>query len=98
MDKRVYFGLAVIGLVLPYSQFIVFLMKNGVDLGLIIHEITAYRISTFAWLDVVVTAIVVIVDVMEEKADLKQWWLPVAASLLIGPSCGLPLYLYMRSG
>ncbi len=94
MDKRVFLGLAVIGLVLPYSQFIPFLSENGINLSLITHEITAYRLSAFAWLDVVVTAVVVIVAVFQDK--IKQWWIPVAASLLIGPSCGLPLYLYLR--
>ena len=94
MDKRVYLGLAVIGLVLPYSQFIPFLMENGVNTSLIIHEITAYRLSAFAWLDVVITAVVVIIAVFEEKIDF--WWIPVAASLLVGPSCGLPLYLFLR--
>ena len=94
MDKRVYLGLAVIGLVLPYSQFIPFLIENGVNTSLIINEITAYRLSAFAWLDVVITAVVVIVAVFEEKIDF--WWIPVAASLLVGPSCGLPLYLFLR--
>lgn len=94
MDKRVYLGLAAIGLVLPYSQFIPFLMENGVNTSLIINEITAYRLSAFAWLDVVITAVVVIVAVFEEKIDF--WWIPVAASLLVGPSCGLPLYLFLR--
>ena len=94
MDKRVYLGLAVIGLVLPYSQFIPFLMENGVNISLIIHEIAAYRLSAFAWLDVVITAVVVIVAVLEEKMDF--WWIPVAASLLVGPSCGLPLFLFLR--
>ena len=94
MDKRVYLGLAVIGLVLPYSQFIPFLLENGVNTSLIIHEITAYRLSSFAWLDVVVTAVVIIVAVFEDK--IERWWIPVAASLLVGPSCGLPLYLFLR--
>ncbi len=94
MDKRVYLGLAVIGFILPYSQFIPFLLENGVNISLIIHEITAYRLSAFAWLDVVITAVVVILAVFEEKID--YWWIPVAASLLVGPSCGLPLYLFLR--
>ena len=94
MDKRVYLGLAAIGLILPYSQFIPFLLENGVNIGLIVHEITAYRLSAFAWLDVVITAVVVIVAVYEEK--IERWWIPVAASLLVGPSCGLPLYLFLR--
>lgn len=96
MEKRGYLVIAIIGLVLPYSQFILFLLDNGVNVGLIVHEITAYRLSTFAWLDVIVTASVLIITVLEEKQKLGHWWIPVAASLLIGPSCGLPLYLFLR--
>ena len=96
MDKRVYLGLAATGLVLPYSQFISFLLENGIDTGLIIHEITAYRLSAFAWLDVVVTAVVIILAVFGEKNRVKHWWIPVVTSLLVGPSCGLPLYLFLR--
>jgi len=96
MNKTLYLGLSIIGLILPYSQFLPFLLKNGVDVSLIIHEITAYRLSAFAWLDVVVTAITVITVIVQEKDRLNQWWLPVAATLLVGPSCGLPLYLYMH--
>lgn len=94
MDKRVYLWLAGIGFILPYSQFIIFLLENGVNLSLIIHEITEYRLSAFAWLDVVVTAVVVIVAVFDEK--MERWWLPVAASIFVGPSCGLPIYLFLR--
>ena len=93
--KKVYFALALVGLILPYSQFVPFILENGLNTSLIVTEITGYRLSTFAWLDVVVTALVVITLIIDEKR-LKNWWIPVAATLLIGPSCGLPLYLYMR--
>jgi hypothetical protein len=92
--KTLYLALAVVGLILPYSQFVPFILENGVNISLIVTEITGYRLCTFAWMDVVITALVVITLVFEEK--LKYWWIPVAATLLIGPSCGLPLYLYMR--
>ncbi len=93
--KNVYLALAIVGLILPYSQFIPFLLENGLNIPLIATEITGYRLSSFAWLDVVVTALVIITLIFDEK-KLKSWWIPVAATLLIGPSCGLPLYLYMR--
>ncbi len=96
MDKRLYLGLAAAGLIIPYSQFIPFLLENGVNIGLIFHEITAYRISAFAWLDVVVTAIVVIAAVLDEREGIPRWWAAVVATLLVGPSCGLPLYMYLR--
>lgn len=91
--KKIY--LAVAGLILPYSQFITFLLENGVNLPLIVQQITGYRLSAFAWLDVLITALVVITVIFEEKRT-PRWWMPVAATLLIGLSCGLPLYLYLR--
>jgi Kef-type K+ transport system membrane component KefB len=96
MDKRVYLGLAVIGFILPYTQFISFLMEYGFNFSLIVQEITYYRISMFAWFDIVLTAIVVIVMVLEEKRKLRNSWLPIIVTLIIGPSCGLPLYMYIR--
>jgi hypothetical protein len=85
----------MVGLILPYSQFVPFILENGLNTSLIVTEITGYRLSKFAWLDVVVTALVVITLIIDEK-KLKNWGIPVAATLIIGPSCGLPLYLYMR--
>ena len=93
--KNMYLALAAVGLILPYSQFVPFLLENGLNISMIVTEITGYRLSAFAWLDVVVTAVVIITLILDEK-KLKNWWIPVAATLLIGPSCGLPLYLYMR--
>ena len=93
--KKKYLALAIIGLILPYSQFVQFILENGTDISLMVSEITGYRLSTFAWLDVVVTALVVITLILDEK-KLKKWWIPVAVTLLIGPSCGLPLYLFIR--
>ena len=94
MNKNIYLLLAVIGLVLPYSQFIPFVAENGLDVGLVITEIASSRITAFGWLDVIVTAVTVLVMVFEKKT--KNWWIPVVATLLIGPSCGLPLLMYLR--
>ncbi len=96
MNKNIYLALAVIGLILPYSQFVPFLMENGVDVGLVVSEITSSRIAAFGWLDVAITAIVVVVLALDERDDTDNWWLPILATFLIGPSCGLPLLLYLR--
>ena len=96
MNKRYYLGLAAAGFILPYSQLMYFLAENGLNISLIIHQITGYKFSSFAWLDVVLTAIVVIVLVIEESDRVSKRWIPIIATILIGPSCGLPLYLYLR--
>ena len=44
-------------------------------------------ISAFAWIDVVITAIVVLVFIAVEnqRSPVNQVWLPVAGTLLVGP-------------
>ena len=96
MNKNIYLGFAVAGLVLPYTQFLSFLLENGLNVSLAVQQIVGVRLSAFAWLDVLVTAVFVLAMTWEERDRITNWWLPVVATLLIGPACGLPLYLYLR--
>jgi hypothetical protein len=54
--------------------------------------------GAFFGLDVFLSAIVLIVFIRREGARLKlrARWLAIAATCLIGVSCGLPLFLYLR--
>jgi hypothetical protein len=96
--KRVYQVLALFGAALPFAQFIPWLIENGLDLRLLIEQLFVNRISAFFGLDVIVSAIVVCVFVVIEakRADVFGRWLPMAATLLVGPSFGLPMFLSMR--
>jgi predicted exporter len=98
--KHVYLALCVVGTVLPYSQFIPFLRAHGLDVRLIIDQLFANRISAFFGLDVIVSAIVLWVFITTEgrRRAMKRLWAPVLASLVVGASLGLPLFLYMREG
>jgi len=95
-DKNTYLGLAVIGLVLPYSQFIPFLMENGFDVALLLTQITSSRIAAFGWLDVAVSAVVLVIMVLDDRENMRNWWLPLFATFTVGVSCGLPLYMYLK--
>jgi len=65
---------------------------------LFVHEMFANRISTFFSLDVIVSAIVVLRFAAAESARLviPRRWLVLVATLLVGVSLGLPLFLYLR--
>lgn len=93
-----YLVLCVAGTILPYSQLIPFLREHGFDVTLIVKQLFANRISGFFGLDVIVSSLVLWVFVYSEGTRLKmrQLWLCVAASLLVGVSLGLPLFLLMR--
>jgi hypothetical protein len=96
--RHIYLGLCVLGVVLPYWQFIPWLTTNGLSLSLFISELFSTRIGAFFGLDVVVSALVLFVFVAVEGRQLgiRTLWLPVLATLAVGVSLGLPLFLYLR--
>jgi Terpene cyclase DEP1 len=93
-----YLSLAVVGAVLPYSQFVPWLVDHGLNLRLLISELFSTRIGGFFGLDVLVSAAVLLGFIRRESAlrDVPLRWLPVVATCLIGVSCGLPLFLFLR--
>jgi hypothetical protein len=96
--KHLYVALCFIGTVLPYSQFIPFLREHGLDLQLFLTQLFATRIAAFFAWDVMVSSVVLWVFVATEgrRLRLSHRWVPMAATLLVGVSLGLPLFLYMR--
>lgn len=94
--KLAYLLLAIAGAVLPLSQLVPFLREHGLDLRLIVEQLFANRISSFFGLDVIVSAVVLFVFVFAERRRVRHLWAPIVATLAIGVSCGLPLFLYLR--
>ena len=96
--KHWYLGLALVGTIVPYSQFIPFMREHGIDLGLFWAQLFANRVSAFFALDVLVSSVVLWVFVLCEgrRNRLKHLWAPILGSLTVGVSLGLPLFLYMR--
>jgi len=96
--RWVYLSLALIGTVLPYSQFLPWLAEHGPNIPLLLTELFSTRAGAFFGLDVLVSAVVLIAFIRREGArrKMRNLWLPIAATCLIGVSCGLPLFLYLR--
>jgi hypothetical protein len=96
--RHCYLALCVLGTILPYSQLVPWIATHGLDFPLLFQELFSTRVSAFFALDVIVSAIVLVIFVLSEgrRLDVSALWLPVAATLLIGVSLGFPLFLYMR--
>ena len=97
--RHLYLVLALIGLILPYWQFASWIVEHrAMNIPLFIRDMFANQISTFFTLDVIVSAIVLIVFILNEgrRLGMRILWLPVIATLLVGVSLGLPLLLYLR--
>lgn len=96
--KTTYLALCVLGAVLPYWQFLPWVAQHGMNPGLFLQELFANRISTFFALDVIVSALVLFRFVRAEsvRIGIRGGWIPIVATLAVGVSLGLPMFLYMR--
>ena len=96
--KNLYLVLCVAGTALPYSQFIPFLRAYGLNLQLFFQQLFSTRIGGFFGMDVIVSSMVLWVLVLTEgrRVGVRHLWAPIAASLAVGVSLGLPLFLYLR--
>ena len=96
--RYVYLFLCMLGVLLPYSQFLPWLAANGLDPPLFFSELFVTRIGGFFALDVLVSALVLFVFIGVEGRRMVSGspWLPVVATLACGVSAGFPLFLYMR--
>lgn len=97
--RHLYLAFALIGLILPYWQFVPWLVQHhGFNLPLFFHDLFANRIGAFFAIDVVVSAVVLLSFIQTEgkRLGMRLLWLPTVATLLVGVSCGLPLFLYLR--
>ena len=96
--RHVYLVCCVLGLVLPYWQFVPWLLEHGFNITLFFRELFANRISAFFVMDVIVSAIVIIWFIQTEGKRLRVQllWLPTIGTLIVGVSFGLPLFLLLR--
>jgi Terpene cyclase DEP1 len=96
--KTVYLILCVLGFALPYWQFVPWVLQNGLDLRLFVQQLFANRIGAFFGMDVVISAVTLIVFVGQDgrRLRIRGRWAPVVATCLVGVSLGLPLFLYLR--
>ena len=96
--RHFYLACSVLGLLLPYSVFLPWLLEHGLDLALFVRELFANRISAFFAVDVIVSAIVLIWFIQSEgkRLRVRLLWLPTVGTLLAGVSFGFPLFLFLR--
>ena len=96
--RTIYGCLCVLGTILPYWQLLPFLREHGLDLRLMIAQLFSAPVSAFFGADVIMSSVVlwVFVAVDGRRAGVKHLWAPVVASLSVGVSLGLPLFLYLR--
>jgi hypothetical protein len=98
MLQGTYLILCILGIALPYSQFVPFLFENGLNFQLFFEQLFINRISLFFGMDVIVSSLVLWTFVWVEgsRLKMKNLWIYIASNLLFGVSLALPLFLLMR--
>ena len=98
MKENIYLILCVLGIALPYWQFLPWVAANGLNLRLFFQQLFANRIGVFFGMDVLVSAFALLFFVRFESSRMRipGRWLPLMAVLTVGVSLALPLFLYLR--
>ncbi|SPF79805.1 DUF2834 domain-containing protein [Pseudoprimorskyibacter insulae] len=97
--NRVFLALAIWGAVHPMYHFIGWFMANGWNLGAMIDAWYVNQATTALTWDLTIAAIALTVWALAETrqtGERRRLW-AIPATFCIGVSCGLPLYLYLRS-
>ena len=91
--------LCVLGVVVPWIFLLMFLGESQVSVSLFISSIFNNNVSSSVAADLLISALIFFVFVFIEGAriKMKKLWVYVPATLMIGLSFGMPLFMYYRS-
>ena len=98
--RSLYYLLAIVGAALPFSQFWPFLATEGLDFPLMAELLFANGLTAFTAWNLILTGLATILYILASGGALgrAQQVLAIGATLVVGPSCGLPLALYFQQG
>lgn len=96
--KNIYLILAIIGFIAPYYFFVQVPPENVLDMPALIQPLFANNFMKGVAMDLTVSVIVfwTYVFIETNKLQMKNPWVYLVATLLVGLSFALPLFLYFR--
>lgn len=94
-----YLALAVWGAIHPMYYFVQWFQEHGWDLGPMIDAWYVNNATSGLVWDLTIAALALTLWILAEVAVRRNWFALVAipATFCIGVSCGLPLYLFLRT-
>jgi len=98
-SRMIYLALAVWGAIHPMFYFIQWFQQNTWDIMAMVDAWHANAASSGLVWDLTIAAIALTVWIIVEVATRRNWGALIAipATFCIGVSCGLPLYLFLRT-
>jgi NADH:ubiquinone oxidoreductase subunit 6 (subunit J) len=91
--------LAIWGAIHPMYWFVTYMVETGTGLSGLIDAWYVNASTTGLTWDLIIAAITLTIWIISETAVRRNWiaLLAIPATYCIGVSCGLPLYLFLRS-
>ncbi len=97
--RWLYLALAIWGAIHPMYYFITWFNQNTWDLMAMVDAWHANAATSGLTWDLTIAAVALTVFVIVESVSRRMWLglIAIPATFGIGVSCGLPLYLFLRS-
>lgn len=97
--RMIYLGLAVWGALHPMYWFVTHMRETGTGLSGLVDAWFVNAATTGLTWDLTIAAAALTVWILAEVWVRKNWsaLAAVPATFLVGVSCGLPLYLFLRT-
>ncbi|MDP5217462.1 DUF2834 domain-containing protein [Ruegeria sp. 2205SS24-7] len=97
--RFVFLALAIWGAIHPMYYFLQWFRENGFDLFAMADAWHANAASSGLVWDLTIAAIALTLWIIAEVLTRRAWinLIAIPATFCIGVSCGLPLYLFLRS-
>jgi len=97
--RALYLALAVWGAVHPMYWFVTYMRETGTGLSGLIDAWYVNASTTGLTWDLTIAAITLTVWIIAETVVRRNWiaLICIPATYMIGVSCALPLYLFLRS-
>lgn len=87
-----------LGIALPFWKFIPWVIENGLNVPLLVQELFSTQIGAFFGLDVIVSALVLILFIINDskRNSVKNFWIAILCTCSVGVSFGFPVYLIIK--
>ena len=97
--RMIYLALAIIGSIWPMYYFVSWFTENGWSIMAMVDAWHANEATSGLVWDLTIAAVTLTIWVIVDAISRRDWLSLVAipATYCIGVSCGLPLYLFLRS-
>ena len=97
--RIIYLSLAIIGAIVPMFYFVRWFNEFGWSLGAMVEAWNVNDATTGLVYDLTIAAVTLTVFIIAECSHRRDRLslIAIPATFCIGVSCGLPLYLFLRS-